>query len=239
LVAGNQDNDNHWPGYVDALTTMTMMLIFIMTILAVAIFGMSQNVSRSVVEKIARAANVETAGGSESLDDFAARVVAQLETGPPRDETTRLARASGDGPQPLRGTVAGEPGASGPAAGQRIVSSEQAKRADDAGNVRVDRGQAAITLAYQKRATDLDGEAQARIRQLMGEGAKGRLVIRAFADRNGAVSDARRVAFYRLIKLRSQMIALGYAADNIDFGIEDTSAPGGGDLVRINLAVAG
>jgi len=50
-VSANEEVEHHWPGYVDALTTMTMMLIFVMMILAVAIFSMSENVSRSLVRE--------------------------------------------------------------------------------------------------------------------------------------------------------------------------------------------
>ena len=77
---GQAEEENHWPAYVDALTTMTMMLIFVMTILAVAIFGLSQNVSRSMVEKIAKAVNVENIDHNESTDNLAARVMAQIES---------------------------------------------------------------------------------------------------------------------------------------------------------------
>ena len=71
------EEENHWPGYVDALTTMTMMLIFVMTILAVAIFGLSQNVSRSMVEKIAKVANIDDVSSSETTDTLAARVLSR------------------------------------------------------------------------------------------------------------------------------------------------------------------
>ena len=55
----NDESENHWPGYVDALTTMTMMLIFVMMILAVAIFSMSENVSRTLVEQVAKSAGIK------------------------------------------------------------------------------------------------------------------------------------------------------------------------------------
>ena len=44
--AKDDANENHWPGYVDALTTMLMVLTFVMMILGIAVFAMSQNVSR-------------------------------------------------------------------------------------------------------------------------------------------------------------------------------------------------
>jgi Na+-transporting methylmalonyl-CoA/oxaloacetate decarboxylase gamma subunit len=225
-VAAQQDSENHWPGYVDALTTMTMMLIFIMTILAVAIFGMSQNVSRSVVEKIAKAAKIDiNTASNESVDDIANRVMAQLERQP--DGGTRLAQA------PLRGTSGTAPET------ERIASASESAQAADDGKVRVDAQSAAITIAYRRRATELDDDARARMRRAIEAKGSERVVIRAYADRTGAVSDARRVAYYRLLKLRTQMIAMGIAADRIDFGIEDTVSPDTGDLVRINLAGAG
>ena len=44
---GGGEEDSYWPGYVDALTTMTMVLTFIMMVLGVVVFMLSQNISRT------------------------------------------------------------------------------------------------------------------------------------------------------------------------------------------------
>src|SRR6476469_1426238 len=58
--SSNTEEENYWPGYVDALTTMTMVLTFIMMVLGVVVFMMSQNISRHILQGIAEAARIDT-----------------------------------------------------------------------------------------------------------------------------------------------------------------------------------
>lgn len=52
---GSGDEENYWPGYVDALTSMVQVLAFVMMLLAMAVFVLSQNVSKSAVVAISKA----------------------------------------------------------------------------------------------------------------------------------------------------------------------------------------
>ena len=56
---GSGEEENYWPGYVDALTSMVQVLAFVMMLLAMAVFVLSQSVSKSAVEEIAKAAKVD------------------------------------------------------------------------------------------------------------------------------------------------------------------------------------
>ena len=40
---GSDEGDNYWPGYVDALTSMVQVLAFVMMMLALAVFSLSQS----------------------------------------------------------------------------------------------------------------------------------------------------------------------------------------------------
>ena len=83
--SSSADEDNYWPGYVDALTTMVMVLTFIMMVLGITIFTMSQTVSRSHLEAIALAAGLTIDPGAGpgtdrgSLDILKGRIIAALE----------------------------------------------------------------------------------------------------------------------------------------------------------------
>jgi hypothetical protein len=226
MMAGSAaEEENHWPGYVDALTTMTMMLIFVMTILAIAIFGLSQNVSRSMVEKIAKAANIDNVESSESTEDLASRVMARLEV---KTRDTMIAKAEPPPPEVMQ-----EPAHQ--MASTTAATKEQVQPAS------VKESSAFITVAFQKRATGVDDETNARIKAVMADGghlSKG-VEIKAYADKAGAISDSRRVAFYRLLNLRNQLIAMGVPADRIKARIEDALNQDSTDLVRIDLAKAG
>ena len=50
-----EEDENYWPGYVDALTTMTMVLTFIMMVLGVMVFILSQDAVSSKLGVVARA----------------------------------------------------------------------------------------------------------------------------------------------------------------------------------------
>ena len=56
---GSDESENYWPGYVDALTSMIQVLAFVMLMLAMAVFVLSQSVSKHAVEAIANAVNAD------------------------------------------------------------------------------------------------------------------------------------------------------------------------------------
>jgi hypothetical protein len=105
----------------------------------------------------------------------------------------------------------------------------------------VEQSAAFITVAFQKRATGLDSDTSDKIKLAMSGGGhlQTGIEIKAFVDKNGAVSDSRRIAFYRLLNLRTQLIAMGMSPDRIKARIEDATGNENGDLVRIDLAKAG
>ncbi|MEO1014526.1 MAG: hypothetical protein AAFX08_04985 [Pseudomonadota bacterium] len=52
-MAQSQQEENHWPGFVDALSTIVMVVTFLLIILAIAIFVMSLKIAETT-------ANIET-----------------------------------------------------------------------------------------------------------------------------------------------------------------------------------
>jgi hypothetical protein len=57
--SSSDEDENYWPGYVDALTTMTMVLTFIMMVLGVMVFVLSQDAVSSKLGMLARALKIE------------------------------------------------------------------------------------------------------------------------------------------------------------------------------------
>ncbi len=79
-MAGETDSDdvNYWPGFVDALSTMTMMLIFLMMILSLVVVNISQSSSKSQILAIAKAAKVDNSGAPISIDKMTAQILEAL-----------------------------------------------------------------------------------------------------------------------------------------------------------------
>lgn len=121
--ASDDDEMNYWPGFVDALSTMTMMLIFLMLILSLVIVSVSQNVSRTQILAIAKAAKVETSGTPASLENLTAQIVAALA----RLSQDREERAPVPNKDPQDATVIVEPSA-------KLRVAEKENLAVDVGN---------------------------------------------------------------------------------------------------------
>ena len=79
MAHGSDDTDtNYWPGFVDALSTMTMMLIFLMMILSLVLVSVSQNVTKTQVVAIARAAKIDISDSPASIEGLTAQIIAAL-----------------------------------------------------------------------------------------------------------------------------------------------------------------
>ena len=250
--------ENHWPGYVDALTTMTMMLIFVMMILTVAMFSMSEDVSRQQVERIAAAAGIPAVTDDMSTEDFAELVAVRLETQAGRTmmaagssspvmastEVTSPVPIVGPRPDVAPGAQAGPhpdgaPGAGSmqPLAEKRIESGAAAEAAQEVQPVRTERAPAVLTVAFKPRATALDPSSRAEMQTFVTESLGGRdlrLEMRAYASADtGSLTDSRRIAYFRAMAMRSQLIASGIPIRSIAVKIEDVPPKQESDLVQL------
>jgi len=236
-VQAGDDNENHWPGYVDALTTMTMMLIFVMMILSVALYGMSENISRSIVEKIAKSAGVQVETAGVDTTEIARRVAVALEAQRDgRHEAQAALRpntpAQEEAARTLTAPVIGE---------EKVIDAGKGLRTEmPASLVNTNRAQSLLTLKFQPRATAVDELAAEEIRTFViargsGEGSP-HYELRAFARTDGGtVSDSRRVAYYRAMAVRSRLIGAGVLASRITLGVLDHQGAEGVDRVEIGL----
>ena len=246
--AQDEANENHWPGYVDALTTMLMVMTFVMMILGIAVFAMSQNVSRIIVEAIARAALIEPKGEAEPVPELTERILDKLRRHPPRpplDAAERLnpeTRGGGKAdpdPAPVPAQDPAAPAMMGDE--KRLVSAQPAFVPPAPGPVRSQTAGQALVLEFQPRATRLDDTVSTSLNATLAndgafQGARS-IEIRATIDRaSPSLSDARRIAYYRAMLVRSAAMAAGIPATRIRVLTDEVSAAPDGssvDLVRV------
>jgi hypothetical protein len=235
-MAASETEENYWPGYVDALTTMTMVLTFIMLVLGLAVFSLSQNVSKGMLESIAGAMKLtDDMPKDMSPDDITRMVIERIEK---QDEVMQAAKAealrlaalrSGDVPSAPSGRAieAGDPGSA--VAERRIESAAAAPTAAAVPETTVTRQQAQLRLVYKPRATGLDGAAREAIGQALAsdnvlQTAKTVEIIAGVDSGNLAVSDANRIAYYRALTLRGQLMVAGITADRIKMRVDPAVA---------------
>jgi flavin-binding protein dodecin len=248
--AQDDANENHWPGYVDALTTMLMVLTFVMMIMGIAVFAMSQNVSRIIVETIARAALIDPPIDGVPVPELTERILEKLRLHPPRApvKSAEQARVEAHASQPDGNRPAAAEGQPAPAQSAllgeetRMVSAQPAHVPPAPGPVRSEVAGQALVLEFQPRATRLDEAATQGLARALDSEPRFRnaevIEVRAAVDRTApSVTDARRVAYYRAMLVRAQLLGAGLPAARVRiFTDEAAPAQGAGssrDLVRV------
>ena len=239
MAAKAEEEENYWPGYVDALTTMTMVLTFIMMVLAFAVFIMSQNVSKIKVDippMETKSDNVPTAPESPET-------VVQLEipqatpgAGGIQDASEKVAGSS-----PYENKVeAPESVVSRPVKETEIKQSVIEEETKSEGQA-IAKTQSLVTVTFAGVETRLDDETKAEIAEVAKTpevtGDEGVITIRAYANAVDApISQMRRVAYYRAMLLRSALLEAGVAKERIDVKVVETDDAAKGQEVKILLS---
>jgi hypothetical protein len=219
---GSDEGDNYWPGYVDALTSMVQVLAFVMMMLALAVFVLSQSVSKKAVEAIAQAINADVKPNSD-IKQMTQAVLDQLQRmkptqakKPPAEAAPSSAAAPAD--------AASDPRAEKPAGMRFIGTRSQAGQAPD--QTRPDAPR--ISVNFEDRSFKFAPENAQLLTRFVGdnkvvEGTQ-TVIINAYSySEDGALSEARRLAYYRAMTTRKQLVDEKVRPDRIRINVQDTT----------------
>lgn len=286
---GSGEEENYWPGFVDALTTMVMVLTFIMMILGVVVFSMSQNISKQLVQQIAEAAQVDAKVGG-TAEEVKEQIIAAIKasraakvdqedakektqeamrgearpqpapTSNPSERTVLPAPAQAEQEKDAKKAAGGsptqepkigeqsdkkspsppspikeEPGKTEP--DKRIESSKITDVDVKNSGVSISDAGSILTVAFKKRVVQLDEPAIDELNRLVKSSrplrSANRLEVKGYADVSVlGVTEARRIAYYRTMLIRKQLLNAGFDAERITVRIEDAPAAEG-DLVKV------
>ena len=252
MASKADEEENYWPGYVDALTTMTMVLTFIMMVLAFAVFIMSQNISKVKVDVPPMETQQETVPKSPQVEAVE-QVVPRSPVEPEPIETVQTPQATpgAGGIQDASEKVAGSsPFENRIEAPESVVSKPLEERETRVSVIETQtepKGQAiavstsVLTLTYEGVETRLVDEKKAEIIGIVSapeiRAADNVITIRAYANAvNAPISQMRRVAYYRAMLLRSALMEAGISKDRIDVKLVETDNADEGQKVRLFLA---
>ncbi len=226
-----EEEENYWPGYVDALSTMTMVLTFVMMILVVVVFMLIQNTSQAIIQEQVSQANIGGGAGSSELVRRAA-TDADVATTATNEGTPFVATVDELATQEQNVQSVS-------------VEEETQTQALEAADVRdtgaqdaVTVSQEGLTVTFSERNSGLDEAAQAIIAEFATNSELAQsdltLEIMAFANTiSGNATDTRRVAYYRAMFIRNQMMAAGIPASRIAVGVRDVRTPEEGNEVKV------
>jgi hypothetical protein len=235
-VAGSAEGEtNPWPAFVDVLTTVIMVVTFMLVIMSAAIVTLSQRVIAEVREQTkANADDGERQGGAAAALDSSA------------DNVIKSPTEAADGQSIAeRGTilrqeqaVEGDPRLT--IRTRTVTETERIKVAamDDATETTGVEVKAAATLLeidFEEGAVRFTPEAETQVVTFSGRLATGteKLEIWSTAPQVASVSDAERVAFYRAILTRNLLVKAGVAPARISTQVRVIDPAQGGHQVRV------
>jgi hypothetical protein len=229
---GSEEGENYWPGYVDALTSMVQVLAFVMMMLAMAVFSLSQNASKKAVEAIAKAVNADVKPDS-NVKQMTQSVIEHL------DRLRGSAPANDAKPEsPPAAETPAQPDA------ERLARTRMsATRSQPAHAVEVPPDAPRLTVSFSDRSFRIEGDAQSIVKfvddKKTAETSQ-TIVVNAYAySGEGAISEARRLAYYRAMMARKQLIDAKIKPENIRINVNDTADKGRGLTVELIVAGSG
>lgn len=231
---GSDDSENYWPGYVDALTAMVQVLAFVMMLLALAVFVLSQSVTKHAVEAIAKAVNADVKPDTD---------VKQM-TKVVMDQVSRLqASRSADQVNAEEKPPSASAGATPHSGPDRIVSMRvgSARPQHDAAPLQFPLDAPRLTLNFEDRSFRVEQSSTSAMTKLVDDSKvveQGRsVVIVAYAySGDGALSEARRLAYYRAMMARKQLVDAKVKPDTIRVNVTDTTDKHKGLTVEVVIA---
>jgi hypothetical protein len=234
---GSEEGENYWPGYVDALTSMVQVLAFVMMMLAMAVFVLSQSVSKRAVEAIAKAVNAEVKPDSDikQLTQAVVEQIDRLRKSVPAPDAAKPDPAVKSTPTAESATQpdAGRPTTMRITGGQSQPSQTAIELPPDAPR---------LTVGFGDKSFRIEGDQAQSIAGFIDDNkaaaSKQTIVVNAYAySGEGAISEARRLAYYRAMMARKQLVDAKIKPENIRISVNDTTDKGRG--LTVELIVAG
>ncbi len=302
-MASKHQQEDPWAGFVDVLSNILMVVIFLVVILGMAIFALSQQITKVAVENAVKAEREKTeeiqrpTAGAPVPPAPPPSAEAAPKAEPARAETVAAAPPSTSrGPVPpaqpgVEATPKAEPArvetaaipqsppADAPAtppsaeadtgaAGAYVAAqARRVRQADEiagvtnlsvrsvatatkdieiaseelaptpAAPVEVKRSQAFLSLKFGRGHFKIDPTASTELQAFLGANRSvtgGTLEIRAFAQSTvGSISEARRIAYYRAMQTRTELVKTGVPATRIEVKIRESISPEEMDVVRV------
>ena len=229
--------ENHWPGFVDVLSTIVMVVTFLLIILGIVIFVISKNISTELakaaqeVETAQKAlaeaqteahekkAEESNASSSKSAAVFRAQMSQELTQNDEIDSEDKLTVRTRE----TKNT-------------KQIVISTTEKETDKR-KLKVTSSKAALSLLFKggvKISKEATGEIQTYLKSNAEFEKTGKYEIRAFFNTStGSISEAKRLAYYRALATRNQLLTLGVKAAKI--AIKVAASGRGEDAGKVNI----
>lgn len=200
-------SDIFWPGYVDAVTNLVLNLLFLLTVMTVAVFMFALELGR------ASRFSAATPPASAATDT-------QRENAALKREVQRLQALLGES----KAAAAGEPA--------RIVDVTTLEAKPMHGLDRATAGDTGIVVRFAEESVTLSPEERERlIESLRGIVAGGRASLTVEVP--PGFSEAKRLGFYRVLEVRNVLLEMKLPNEKIEVAVREAAQGGNAALVRV------
>ena len=228
---------NHWPAFVDVLTTVIMVVTFLLVIMSAAVMQLSQRVIANFKQQMIQQEQKQHAASKDGKPVACVPGAAAVLS--PRDA------AAGSSVAEL-GAVLRTPDAINGAERLTIRTRETpdtlklqvmaVEQADDAKGIEVKTADTLLKIAFAPTAVTYDDANSGRVISFVrGKARPGmKYEIWSFAPQTRSISEAQRLAFYRAAMTRNLLLRAGITPADVSTQIRVTDAASeDGHMVRV------
>ena len=202
---------NYWPGFVDALTNVVLVMVFVIVVFAISMFGALIKLSNAHLQRNL-AERIHEKNQSIALSLQEAKAEAKRE----HDRAEHLQQEN----QRLYSALMSQPHASGNARPRQA-------RAETSAAVVISGKMPNINVSYALGVTALEKKLVQSLDDLIGDfdqAGQWHVLLQATMA-EPAPSEARRLGFYRIAFIRDHLVAQGVLPQHIETVILDTPSP--------------
>lgn len=231
---GGGKEQNFWPGFVDALSNVVLVMIFVVVVFVVTLFYYSQKLAEIRINKMVTKGEVQVQSGSTKVkpDSIDAPQGADADTARLKSENRdksneidKLKREIADlksrqAAPPLQAD-AGSLRSDAAAGGNNNIQVRVEKAKEIApGTNKVDGDSKAVVLHFEKETTELNAEGAKTLDGSIGDWVRrvksqqGKIVITGVIG-SAEFTEARRRAYYRTVAVRNHLIDAGVDKERV------------------------
>lgn len=224
----NDGSDVFWPGYVDAVTNLVLNLLFLLTVMTVAVFMFALELGRS------------TQGGSNKTKVVSTKIEAQIaanETPDSNKENIALKqeiqllkmKLSQQSPQKMQSVKADGLVKTVDATSKALSNAPKPMNRFDKTLISSDGD---ILVRFIDEAVAFKPVEHDRLREILKPVAsKGKAII--FVEVPAGFSEAKRMGFYRAMAVRNLLIEMKMPKNSIDVSVKEGNTNANASLVRV------
>ncbi len=230
MARRHEEEENYWPGFVDALSTIVMVVVLLMIIVVIVIFSMAQMTSKTKqdIEGVGKAASTleDTQTGEKTNSDNDKQGLSQSQSeqtvGTPITQKSEIVEQeelieAENTLQIQSRKIVDEKSII-------VATEEERDKPSNENDVKVESAQQVLNVLFTGTGVELNEEAKQEISQYLEENRAAleveTLTAWSFYDSGSvAVSQAKRKAYFRLLAVRNILIENGFTGENLTVNV--------------------